>query len=58
MAVISLVSLNGSCSGKDLNDGCRTNAGDRRRGQNVAFHQLGTAVEMVVALCSDNLQIE
>jgi hypothetical protein len=27
-----------SCSGKDLNDGCRTNAGDRRRGQNVTFH--------------------
>lgn len=27
-----------SCSGKDLNDGCRTNAGDRHRGQNVTFH--------------------
>jgi len=27
-----------SCSGKDLNNGCRTNAGDWRRVQNVTFH--------------------
>lgn len=27
-----------SCQSKDLNDGCETNAGDRRKDQNVAFH--------------------